>query len=84
MRAVPKTFPRGEGGSPKARRMRNGDISQYRMHLVKMETTDDYYHFYQLQLVMKNIAIPHPPQCAHWGTFPSGEGFGSANPNLLR
>jgi len=27
--------------------------------------------FCQMQL----HAIPHPPQCAHWGTFPPGEGF---------
>ena len=20
-------------------------------------------------------ARPHPPQCAHWGTFPKGEGL---------
>ena len=25
---------------------------------------------------------PHPPQCAHWGTFPQGEGFGSRNPSF--
>ena len=50
-------------------------MGQCEMHLVKTEIADDCYHFYQLQLVMKNIAMPHPPQWAHWGTFPSGEGF---------
>ena len=24
---------------------------------------------------------PHPPQCAHWGTFPRGEGFIALNWN---
>ncbi len=48
---------------------------QYGLYPVKMEITDDCGHFYQLQLMMEDIAIPHPPQCAHWGTFPSGEGF---------
>ena len=27
---------------------------------------------------------PHPPQCAHWGTFPEGEGFGLRFPSRLR
>ncbi|MDY4582850.1 MAG: hypothetical protein SPD81_08375, partial [Candidatus Faecousia sp.] len=22
---------------------------------------------------MEHIAVPHPPQCAHWGTFPPGQ-----------
>ena len=26
----------------------------------------------------EDIAIPLPPQCAHWGTFPSGEGVRAA------
>ena len=72
---APKPFPRGEGGSPKARRMRNGDILQRGMHSVKMVIGFGFTLFYELHLKMKDIAIPHPPQCAHWGTFPSGEGF---------
>ena len=59
--------------------MRNGDIWQHGMHLVKMVIIYGYDRFYQLQLKTKDIAIPHPPQCAHWGTFPSGEGFGAAS-----
>ena len=74
-RERPNPSPGGEGGSPKARRMRNGDIWQDGMHLVKMVIICGYDHFYQLQSKTKDIAIPHPPQCAHWGTFPSGEGF---------
>ena len=58
-------------------------MGQCEMHLVKTEIADDCYHFYQLQLVMKNIAIPHPPQCADWGTFPSGEGFYPAKSQFL-
>ena len=30
--------------------------------------------FYKERLGTKSP--PHPPQCAHWGTFPQGEGFG--------
>ena len=41
---------RGEGGWPKARRMRGRWIEQ------KAKFTAP--------------AHPHPPQCAHWGTFP--------------
>ena len=25
-------------------------------------------------------SAPHPPQCAHWGTFPPGEGIALRNP----
>ena len=35
-RQRPKPSPGGEGGSPKARRMRNGEMWQYGMHLIKM------------------------------------------------
>ena len=55
--------------------MRNGDELQCGLHLVKMVIINGFNLFCQLQLKMKDIAIPHPPQCAHWGTFPSGEGF---------
>ena len=36
-----------------------------------------------MQLTLGDIAIPHPPQCAHWGTFPSGEGFLPAKSQLI-
>ena len=37
-----------------------------------------------VQMQKTNIfaRIPLPPQCAHWGTFPPGEGFVTA-PQLL-
>ena len=31
--------------------------------------------FTELQTNSEHIAVPHPPQCAHWGTFPPGEGI---------
>ena len=33
------------------------------------------YLFHELQTNSEHIAVPHPPQCAHWGTFPLGEGI---------
>ena len=29
----------------------------------------------KLHTCLSGFAIPLPPQCAHWGTFPPGEGF---------
>ena len=26
------------------------------------------------------VAVPHLPQCAHWGAFPPGEGVGATAP----
>ena len=63
--------------------MRNGDELQCGLHLVKMVIIYGFNLFCQLQLKMKDIAIPHPPQCAHWGTFPSGEGFGRCRASAL-
>ena len=53
------------------------------MHQVKMVITYGVCLVYQLQSSMNAIAIPHPPQCAHWGTFPSGEGFGRSRASTL-
>ena len=36
----------------------------------------------QMQKTNIFVRIPLPPQCAHWGTFPPGEGFVTA-PQLL-
>ena len=33
------------------------------------------YLFNEMHTNMEHIAVPHPPQCAHWGTFPPGEGI---------
>ena len=44
------------------------------------------YLFHEVHTNMEHIAVPHPPQCAHWGTFPPGEGMVqriSTNSNLL-
>ena len=32
-------------------------------------------HLLQAYCVLQLHASPHPPQCAHWGTFPPGEGL---------
>ena len=36
--------------------------------------------FHELQTNSEHIAVPHPPQCAHWGTFPPGEGIAFRHP----
>ena len=44
------------------------------------------YLFNEMHTNSEQIAVPHPPQCAHWGTFPPGEGMVqriSVNSNLL-
>ena len=58
----PNTLSRGEDG-PKGRE-RNGGRTDIGIGLLRCTT--------------RRIAarIPHPPQCAHWGTFPPGEGIG--------
>ena len=33
------------------------------------------YLFNETHTDSEQIAVPHPPQCAHWGTFPPGEGI---------
>ena len=33
------------------------------------------YLFNEMHTDSEHIAVPHPPQCAHWGTFPPGEGI---------
>ena len=33
------------------------------------------YLFNEMHTDSEQIAVPHPPQCAHWGTFPPGEGM---------
>ena len=38
------------------------------------------YLFNEMHTDSEQIAVPHPPQCAHWGTFPPGEGIALRNP----
>ena len=38
------------------------------------------YLFNEMHTDSEHIAVPHPPQCAHWGTFPPGEGIALRNP----
>ena len=49
------------------------------MHFVKMVETESFIHFIWVHSSFHCIAIPHPPQCAHWGTFPSGEGISAVH-----
>ena len=38
------------------------------------------YIFHEVHTYLQHIAVPHPPQCAHWGTFPPGEGIALRRP----
>ena len=40
--------------------------------------------FHELQTNSEHIAVPHPPQCAHWGTFPPGEGIAFRHPSKFQ
>ena len=40
--------------------------------------------FHELQTNSEHIAVPHPPQCAHWGTFPPGEGIAAPHLNKFQ
>ena len=48
------------------------------MYFVKMVETETFIHFIRVHSSYHCIAIPHPPQFANWGTFPSGEGISAA------
>ena len=67
-------LPPGGRGTAK-RWMRNGDISSFGMHLNQTIQIFQLYLLTELQTDLEHIAVPHPPQCAHWGTFPPGEGM---------
>ena len=45
------------------------------MQFVKKVKPASSIRFIWVHSLSSCIAIPHPPQCAHWGTFPSGEGI---------
>ena len=42
------------------------------------------YLFHEVHTNMEHIAVPHPPQCAHWGTFPRGEGIALRHPDKFQ
>ena len=72
-------LPPGGRGTAK-RWMRNGDISFFGMHPNQTVQTFQLCSFIELQTDSEHIAVPHPPQCAHWGTFPPGEGIALRHP----
>ena len=77
-------LPPGGRGTAK-RWMRNGDTLPFAMQLIQTVQTFPMYLFHEMHTNMEHIAVPHPPQCAHWGTFPPGEGMVQripANSNL--
>ena len=67
-------LPPGGRGTAK-RWMRNGDTLPFAMQLIQTVQTFPIYLFNEVHTNMEHIAVPHPPQCAHWGTFPPGEGI---------
>ena len=73
------TFPRGGRGSAK-RWMRNGDTLPFAMRSIQTVQTFPMYLFNEMHTDSEHIAVPHPPQCAHWGTFPPGEGIALHHP----
>ena len=42
------------------------------------------YLFNEMHTDSEQIAVPHPPQCAHWGTFPPGGRYGAAHPHKFQ
>ena len=49
------------------------------MHFVKMVETETFIRYIWVHSSWHCFAIPHPPQFANWGTFPSGEGISAAH-----
>ena len=60
-------------------RMRNGEIGNIPMQFVKMVETESFIRYIWVHSSSHCVAIPHPPQFANWGTFPSGEGISAAH-----
>ena len=48
---------------------------KYGVALRKNGRNGTLYPFFGVHSASHCIAVPHPPQCAHWGTFPPGEGI---------
>ena len=77
-----KPFPRGECAPVRTLgRMRNGDIYQLLMQLVKKVKTADYFRFNQVQYALPHLAVPHPSRLRR-STFPPGEGFGRCRASI--
>ena len=72
-------LPPGGRGTAK-RWMRNGETLPFAMQLIQTVQTFPMYLFHEVHTNMEHIAVPHPPQCAHWGTFPPGEGIALRHP----
>ena len=53
--------------------MRNGDTLPFTMQSIQTVQTFPIYLFNKMHTDSEHIAVPHPPQCAHWGTFPPGQ-----------
>ena len=49
------------------------------MQFVKMVETESFIRYIWVHSSPHCVAIPHPPQFANWGTFPSGEGISAAH-----
>ena len=67
-------LPPGGRGTAK-RWMRNGDTFPFAMQSIQTVQPFPMYLFNEMHTDSEHIAVPHPPQCAHWGTFPPGEGI---------
>ena len=72
-------LPPGGRGTAK-RWMRNGDTLPFAMQSSQRVQPFPMYLFNEMHTDSKQIAVPHPPQCAHWGTFPPGEGIALRRP----
>ena len=67
-------LPPGGRGTAK-RWMRNGDTFPFLTQSSQRVLPFPMYLFNEMHTDSEHIAVPHPPQCAHWGTFPPGEGI---------
>ena len=72
-------LPPGGRGTAK-RWMRNGDTLPFVMQSIQTVQPFPMYLFNEMHTDSEHIAVPHPPQCAHWGTFPPGEGIALHHP----
>ena len=80
-----KAFPSGEGGPAQAGSDEAGmNPDQYALKkpFVKTAKQDNGFSVYLGLAQTFGAYQPHPPQCAHWGTFPKGEGFAPLNDHL--
>ncbi len=64
------TIPSPGGRGTAKRWMRNGDTFPFLMQSSQRVQPFPMYLFNEMHTDSEHIAVPHPPQCAHWGTFP--------------